>query len=95
MSPRANVRSLDAVRHFRPAVIRFEDDVAAALVGQFSGQLIEPVGITGHQDDVVAVGGVATSETLADSGSRPRDQGDAARHGASVLSARTALTQRW
>jgi hypothetical protein len=33
MSPRANVRSLDAVRHFRPAVIRFEDDVAAALTG--------------------------------------------------------------
>ena len=33
MSPRANVRSLDAIRHFRPAVIRFEDDVAAALTG--------------------------------------------------------------
>jgi len=33
MSPRANVRSLDAIRYFRPAVIRFEDDVAAALTG--------------------------------------------------------------
>jgi hypothetical protein len=31
MSPRANVRSLDAVRQFRPAVVRFEDDVMAAL----------------------------------------------------------------
>ena len=29
----ANVRSLDAIRRFRPAVIRFEDDVAAALTG--------------------------------------------------------------
>jgi hypothetical protein len=33
MSPRANVRSLDAIRQFRPAVIRFEDDVMAALTG--------------------------------------------------------------
>jgi hypothetical protein len=33
MSPRANVRSLDAIRYFRPAVIRFEDDVTAALTG--------------------------------------------------------------
>jgi hypothetical protein len=33
MSPRANVRSLDAIRYFRPAVIRFEDDVSAALTG--------------------------------------------------------------
>jgi hypothetical protein len=33
MSPRANVRSLDAVREFRPAVVRFEDDVMAALTG--------------------------------------------------------------
>src|SRR6202161_175081 len=33
MSPRANVRSLDAVREFRPAVVRFEDDVSAALTG--------------------------------------------------------------
>lgn len=33
MSPRANVRSLDAIRQFRPAVVRFEDDVKAALTG--------------------------------------------------------------
>jgi hypothetical protein len=33
MSPRANVRSLDAIRQFRPAVIRFGDDVTAALTG--------------------------------------------------------------
>ncbi|HEX4071436.1 MAG TPA: hypothetical protein VHX68_09710 [Planctomycetaceae bacterium] len=33
MSPRANVRSLDAIRQFRPAVVRFEDDVMAALTG--------------------------------------------------------------
>jgi hypothetical protein len=33
MSPRANVRSLDAIRQFRPSVIRFEDDVMAALTG--------------------------------------------------------------
>jgi hypothetical protein len=33
MSPRANVRSLDAIREFRPAVVRFEDDVMAALTG--------------------------------------------------------------
>ena len=33
MSPRANVRSLDAIRYFRPAVLRFEEDVAAALGG--------------------------------------------------------------
>jgi exonuclease VII large subunit len=31
MSPRANVRSLDAIREFRPSVRRFEDDVMAAL----------------------------------------------------------------
>jgi hypothetical protein len=31
MSPRANVRSLDAIRQFRPAVIRFADDVMSAL----------------------------------------------------------------
>jgi hypothetical protein len=33
MSPRANVRSLDAIRYFRPAVVRFDDDVKAALTG--------------------------------------------------------------
>lgn len=33
MSPRANVRSLDAIRQFRPAVVRFEDDVMGALAG--------------------------------------------------------------
>ena len=33
MSPRANVRSLDAIRQFRPSVVRFEDDVMAALTG--------------------------------------------------------------
>src|ERR1700722_15618125 len=33
MSPRANVRSLDAIRQFRPAVVRFEDDVMSALSG--------------------------------------------------------------
>ena len=33
MSPRANVRSLDAIRQFRPSVVRFEDDVTAALTG--------------------------------------------------------------
>jgi hypothetical protein len=33
MSPRANVRSLDAIREFRPAVRRFEDDVMSALSG--------------------------------------------------------------
>jgi exonuclease VII large subunit len=31
MSPRANVRSLDAIREFRPSVRRFEDDVMSAL----------------------------------------------------------------
>jgi hypothetical protein len=31
MGPRANVRSLDTVRRFRPAVIRFEEDLKAAL----------------------------------------------------------------
>jgi hypothetical protein len=33
MSPRANVRSLDAIRQLRPVVVRFEDDVSAALTG--------------------------------------------------------------
>jgi hypothetical protein len=33
MSPRANVRSLDAIRQFRPAVRQFEDDVMSALGG--------------------------------------------------------------
>lgn len=31
MSPRANVRSLDAIRQFRPAVRQFEEDVMSAL----------------------------------------------------------------
>ncbi len=59
-------------------------DAAAALVGQLGGQLVEPVRITGHQHNVVAVGGVTAGETLADSGSGPGDQGDATRHGVSV-----------
>jgi hypothetical protein len=31
MSPRANVRSVEAVRQFRPALIRFEEDLSLAL----------------------------------------------------------------
>lgn len=31
MSPRANVRSLDAIRYFRPALVRFEDEAASAV----------------------------------------------------------------
>jgi hypothetical protein len=31
MGPSANVRSLDAVRHFRAALVRFEDDAASAM----------------------------------------------------------------
>ena len=71
-------------------------DVAAALVGQLGGQLGQAISVAGHQHDVVAVGGVATSEAFADPGRGPGDQGDAARHGASVLSGRCgSATQRW
>lgn len=31
MSPRANVRSLDSIRHFRPAIYTFEDELKSAL----------------------------------------------------------------
>jgi hypothetical protein len=31
MSPRANIRSLDSVRHVRPALIRFQDDACASI----------------------------------------------------------------
>ena len=70
-------------------------DVPSALVGQLGGQRLETVCVAGYQHQVVTIGGIAPCETFADTGCGPGDQGDAARHGVSVLSDRAAQTQRW
>jgi len=62
-------------------------DGTPALAAQFGCQLVKPISIARHQHQVVAVGGIAAREAFADPGCGPGDQGDAAWHGVSVLSA--------
>ena len=53
-------------------------DVRTRLVVQFGGEALEPVGVTGHQHQVVAVHGIPAGESRAQPGRRSGDQGDGA-----------------
>jgi hypothetical protein len=76
-----------------PAVSRLgqvggqHSDGTPALAAQFDCQPAQPISIARHQHQVVPVRGIATREAFADPGCGPGDQGDAAWHGVSVLSA--------
>jgi len=52
----------------------------AGLVAQFGAEALQPIGVAGHQDQVVAVDGVAAGESRAQPGRRSGDQCDGAWH---------------
>lgn len=54
--------------------------VGAVRLVQVVGQLLQPIGIGGHQNQVITIGGAAASETFAEARRRSGDQRDGPRH---------------